>query len=437
MSSAANIKLYKVKWLDIADTVARVNPELASQLNELSRTIALPYLYQAHYPFGDYILKNGQLCFTTADGQTLLKNDPRVSKDIQADLDYNNMPLCFLINKRAEICTQFQNDCFPFHTFQPGEWFGYWEWLDRHKAEYRERSWHVVAGSRSLFTLPKLANRTGLLRLARACGTSPLPPARTSHEQFEIFKTLSQTQKNTDWQCEVLIFPKSWLTLIENSLPLKYFLLKTEWDLSVYWRNQYMLRLLRADIGNAHLQDNLKPSKEQLMATHQILNIALGGSIGYSPLVVGDELSAPISWLQNLLMNEYQIDYYPTFLVPSYIHKTKANHYIYYSLQQCKEVDVQAGSPRPHSSLNDLRMVQNLIQNLIKSLDKSCSSFHEVLRHIRFSFFHYEPDALYNIRSSEYIYLEDTAMQIAESIELGFCSTANFFKGCVRIHYEK
>lgn len=426
--------LREVTWSSIAEKVANANPRIAEFINTINPGENFPLLV-GRYPYGKLFVDKGVPNLPTDDGTLVPIHDARIPKKIQELLDYSTIPLCIWLNTTGEVFVDVDNSRVPLNVFIPGSICGLWETLDSSN-EYSKRTWSISVGAYTLFTLPKINDINNLKKLEKKYNFRSTVLPKTIFDQIHMFSQIANsTSVNSQWMGEILFFTKNWVTELSNKkwLEFHYFLLRNEWDSSVYWRNKVTFDLIGQMFSLAQADRNLRPSPYLIDTVMYLVAIGIGVSPGFEP-IVDDETSAPIKLLQECITREYGLKtYIPTMMRPNYLSTKGLNRSVYYSLQIPTMLGSSPSLRKPHSVLDDLRMVKRLLETLQITLEKTKSPIFNLIKNVKFEFFHTEKDDFSHIKKTSCMTLHDQRLSTYHEKDRIFCETSSFLRGCVRI----
>lgn len=426
--------LKEITWSSIAEKVAKANPKIAEFINAINPGDNYP-LFIGSYPYGSLFVDEGTPNLPASDGTLVPIHDSRIPKKTRELLGYSTIPLCIWLNTTGEVFVDFDNCRIPLNVFMPGSVCGLWEALD--SEEYSKRIWSISIGTHTLFTLPKINDANNLRRLEKKYGFRSLALPRTIFDQVHIFTQVANSKLvNSQWVGEILFFTKDWVTgKLSNRkwLEFHYFLLRDEWDRSVYWRNKVTFDLIGQMFSLAQSHRNLRPSPYLIDTVMCLIAIGIGVTPGFEP-IIDDETSAPITLLQECITQDYGLKtYIPTMMRPNYLAMKELNKPVYYSLQIPTMLGSSPNLRKPHSVLDDLRMVKRLLESLRLTLEKTKSPIFDLIKNVKFEFFHTEKDDFSHIEETSKMPLNDKRLITYHEKDRIFCETSSFFRGCVRI----
>jgi len=427
----------ETRWSEIREKVFQVNPEFAAVVDSLKTKDKYP-MYRVQYPFGSSIIDTGKFHFPTEEGHLVPLTDTAIPARIRENLGYHggHVPLGLVLNRSVELFMRSEERVIPFSLVKAGKFIGLT--LALSPAYVWPKAWHMTAGARSIFMLPKITDLASHRKLCRARNLK-LPPARDLGTHWHLLtKIASDGGFSQPWHTEVLFFSKNWLeeTLTDSWLRFNYFLNKEGWAAV-----QYMLIKTVQD----HFWDILirELTKYQIRTTAFIIDVTkyiimvgLGSVPGFSPAINDEE--APVTGLQEDFIELYGLkNYAPTIMVP---HHFEVGHKrpVYWSLTMPTHFESTVKPKTLTSTLVTLREIREMMfhfkETLLKYAKSKDHSTEEFLNKVRFDFFHSEPDAENQIRLSLEMPKEDSSLTFCSHSkgQRRFSDVSPFVRGCVR-----
>ncbi len=190
----------EVTWDEVRDEVMKVNPTLASIIDEFNPSSKYP-LILASYPFGTNIRNKGELLLPTEHGQLATLDESIISSNLREKLSYSPSPLVFILDKCVEIYVETpEQRTIPLKLFRPGVTLGVWEILKQVPVFLRRKwSWSISAGAHTLFMLPKIMDTANHRKLQAACQMRIHVP-RNIFEQGNVFTEIfKHTASKNPW----------------------------------------------------------------------------------------------------------------------------------------------------------------------------------------------------------------------------------------------
>lgn len=449
MSEHANqATLEEVKWKDVREAVTKVNPELAAVIDDLKLNDNCR-LYKAKYPFGSTILKEGIFYCPTPDGLLAPLDDHRISSKVREDLSYaHTNPPAIALDHSVELFMKLESGIMPLIIIRKGKIFGLWRALDPDPllSYHIGGEWHMVAGARSIFMLPKITDSVSYKKLSRFYQIKhPLPPHLLDHQA--IFTQMAQSKNfPKSWSTELLFFSAEWFKArtTENWIHFDHFLLKNAWDTSQFWRNKFIFDFMwDSFVMELSKKNNMVKPYIVDIVKHLII-IALGVLPGFAPAL--DNEYAPINQFQEDFIEIYGLkNFAPVIMVPQYFNQNEKNSRpIYWSLQLPYYF---RSTPKPrteNSIMEDLRDIKRLLDLFINAAAKNKikgiihTPIERCIETIQFDYFHSDPDPEDHIRLATEIPKEDNAFIYHKGKHNNaFSQISPFIRGCIRISHKK
>jgi hypothetical protein len=173
---------------------------------------------------------------------------------------------------------------------------------------------------------------------------------------------------------------------------------------------------------------NLRPRPYILDTAKHLFAISQGAMPGFQ-VAESDNISAPITILQDIYANIYELkNYLPTLMLP-YGPTKNTNSSIYYSLSFPSIFEKYSGEKlRGTDIISDMRALKDMFETVMVTDNRGTSPF-------RYEYFHTEQDIYQQIQPSSNIIKNDASFLTDEKNFPGrlFCPTAPFFSGCIKI----
>ena len=440
--------LEEIAWENVREEVHKVNPFLTELIDEFCTHSQLP-LYRGRYPFGATIVKDGIFYLPTSKGTVLPLNDDSIPQSMQENVGYNNgIPLGIVLRNSAELFMCPKARTIPFSIMQPGKLFGLWRALSSSLSYLAPQVWHMVAGARNIFFLPRITDTPSYKKLARARGIKqPMP--RNLLDQWPMLTQLaSHPNFSHKWYTDMLFFPFSWLNIKDgarlNSLPFHHYLLQEAWKSAEHWRNKVIYDFIWdsfiKEIINEH---NIKASPHLIDIVKHLILVGLGALPGFSPAL--DNQSAPIDGFKEDLVSIYDLKKFaPTIMVPHHF-SLEEDKPVYVSLQLPTYFESAPRPRTPNSVMEELREIRMLINAFHYAVTEGTlktvvgQPISEFFSKVNYEFFHSEHDPDQTIKHSKLMVAEDESL-IKCSLNYGqrtFSEISPFVRGCIRISLKK
>jgi len=435
MDQKHRASIQALQWQDARDDVIKVNPQLASIIDELDPDKKF-LLFKAKYPFGSHITHNGKIYFPCTDGSIQPLDSPQASPTVINHLTTDSLPVTLIINNCAEMFYELPDRLVSWHPLQPGNFCGLWQRFDEAETDLFKWEWSIAAGARSIYLLPKITDTQGHKELRKKYKiTSHAPKDYTQH--WKIFSEISNSQSFTqEWHCEVLFFSNEWFKMHKNRSWDKfyYYLLKTAWFESRVLHNKNLFDSSWEKFIYNVMDKNVKPNLYLACIIKQLL---LTGA-GYYPAltIADDDKFGPISALQKVYLHEYKLkNYAPIFMQP-HLFSAQDTFPTYYSLQYpnlLETVPKVRCFPSVLSIMPEIMSLMEIFRD--KSLQEwnSKNSMKFFCQYVNCKYFHHQPENWNNIHSTKLIPKHDNKLlQIMSNYKgLAFPDTSNLISGCV------
>lgn len=431
-------------WHDMAALVEKLNPRIAQIINELGIDDDFS-LYKVRYPFGQKLLDKGVLQLPTPDGQFLPVHHEKINPQLQKDLHYiKGMPVGLVLNRELEMFISINNRTTPFSMMSPGKIFGLWAVLDPNISCERGNMWNITAGARSIFMLPKLTDGASHKRLQRMCGIlAPAPKGLLDH--WEVFKELVNFRSVSEkecWYTEVLYFSRQWVERQSEALwqELRLFFYQCSWEATASWRNQFIYDI---EFYTALENHNLKPDPYLVDTARHMLGISVCTQTGFG--VACNDNAAPVSFLQKVYTDVYNLPYAPTLMLPTYIRNANQQP-VYYSLHHPTIGGFSPKGRKLASKKYNLKEIKYILQKMLEEflhnrfeLGESPVSLHNITQNVNYRYFHSELDQFGEIEQAAQIVNLDHVLNshLNNYPEHDFCDTSSFLCGVIQLSHSK
>lgn len=443
MNKPNRASFVETRWDNIKEDVRRVNPEFAEVVDDLKTKNDYP-LYIVYYPFGSLIIDTGRFRFPLKDGSLAPITCSAISSDIREQLGYNagSIPLGLVLDHSVELFLQTEDRVIPSAVTKSGKLIGLWAalssihvWLD---------AWHMTAGARSIFVLPKITDTAGHKKLCRARNIKmPLPRNLGMHWSL-LTKVAQHSDFSQPWYTKVLLFSKNWLSEQKNDSWIRFqrFLYQEAWIGTEYWRRKIVYDHIWDTIIRELTKNDIRATPFIIDIVKYIIMVGLGAVPGFCPAVNNEEV--PVEGLQEDFIKLYGLkNYAPTIMVPhhfSIINKRP----VYWSLTMPTHLESTVKPKTLTSTLVILREIRDLMlyfkQTILKNSNTiKDSPIEQFLTQVQFDFFHSEPDSEGQIRLSLEMPKGDSSL-IHCSSKFGqrlFSDVSPFVRGCVRFSTVK
>ena len=425
----------ELDWLSARDSVIKVNPELAAIIDKIDPPKALK-LIKASYSFGDLIVKEGRLQ-VPSNGDIYKPYNPITNNKLKEKLCFSNIPLTLLLNKKNDIFITENDRIIPLKVFKPGTLLGTFETVNFLCGIPSNPLWNVSAGSRLIFSLPKISDKIGIQRIQNEYSTSTDNTAHSLVTHWDLFRQIANHKEFKEkWKSDTLFFTADWFKHKAKDtrwLELREYIFKQAWlqsrqsllkeELAVMWQSFMKAIAARRLHSTPYLIDTLK----------HIFLIFIGEFPAFQPLIHSN-LSAPISGLQKAIVDVYGLKKYAPILMDMWLPEKGALNSFYYSLAVPTLFE---GSPLSKTNSSTIMLDIKTLKTLIETVLKDQKVRESFLKEINLSYFHIEEDKYQEIKPSLIIPSEDKSFNMPHFKGLEFCSTSQFWRGCVKINSFK
>lgn len=410
------INIQKLDWDKLKNRVSNVNRELAGIINE-NLPKGNPCFYLASYRYGTSIFKNGKFLIPTDGCTTAVFDD--YSSPIKKDLEYCYLPIGLILNKSVEVFAEANERSVPSKMFEPGDLFGLWEWFDPSPNKFVKSIWNLSAGARTTFLLPKVSDNehhNHLMKKAKVNASAP----KKMLDHYYVFRDIAKT-RSPKWICEIMLFPKQWLTspLLEK---IENFFLKEAWRQSYNCRIQMSGDLAWENFSFDVTNRGWKPKAATINIIKHLLSIESGVFPGFAPAENEDAL--PTKAIQQAYLNDYRLRHYaPIIMKPTHFKNKQKN--VYYSLAIASLLESlikPRNAPRPIDEMREIKLLIDLMKK------------HQLGEGHEYNCYHCEPDRERNIYNTTQLFKDDTIIaKQCKVFNRKFPMHSPFFRGVIRI----
>jgi hypothetical protein len=431
-------------WQDAREDVKQVNPELASIIDNINPDDSYK-LYRVRYPFGAMICTEGTVNVPSQSHGIVPITHPVVPNEIREDLTYRVIPTGLMLKKAGELHFNTKDRFIPLTVFPEGRLFGLWESLDPICSYFLKSSWNVSSGVRSIFMLPKISEASGYKRLQKTFGIRLNAPKQLK-DQWLIFKKIANSPGfSSPWFSEVLFFSKKWFSKLDDNDAwriLKNYFYEISWNQSIYWRFYVLFELIRQQFAEIAKQENIKYGTYQFETLKHLITVGVGALPCFTANNKND-LVAPITKLQEVFADIYELEYIPTIMFPWHLNMNGEKECGYYSINEPTLIESVPRTREILSIMQTTRDIKELFENfkhavMTNALEIENTPIYNLINNTNFEFIHTTPDASGHLKTSNKLPESDpTLINVAKKYSAKhFCSTSNFLRGCVRIDIE-
>ena len=432
----------KVFWPDVRAKIAELNPELTGIIDRLDP----PYpLFKAAFPFGTEFVKQGKLYLPNQRGDFVPLTDPAISNELRKELGYNvgSNPVSMVLQKSVELFVSLDESMLPFFfgLIPPGRLFSTSRVLSPLFSHQPAFLWNITAGARNIFMLPKISDTASYKRLRKEFHLQVDKP-KGIVDHWELFKEIATHDNFHDpWAMEVLFFSKQWFEHLGDTAWVEFhrYILQVGWETTEFWRNRFIWDLMFSYIQRVR---GIKPNPYVADTVKHLLSIAAGAIPGMAPAT--DDSSAPISGLQRVFKDIYNLEnYLPIILQSKVFSLYEPCSPIYYSLQYPTTLEFSSKLSDNTSALSDLYDVKSLLEKYLHSLRTGGLNIEhtplaDIPRLVRFDYFHSDNNEgkYRDIQPTQNIPLGDACFASIKGMkQAAFPLQSTFVRGCIRISH--
>jgi hypothetical protein len=436
----ANIQyVEKLTWEQARVDLMRVNPEIVKIIDAIGPGSEYS-LYKMRYPYGQEIIKGSKFHMPDEDGQLLPIDDPKL-KAYYHDLSYNYManPVSIILNGSAELFFSSMGRTTLMGLVPKGLIFGTTMLLDGATCHHPLFLWSMAAGARSLFMLPKISDAVGFNYLKRHFHLSANKPENLL-DHWDVFRQIANSKSiDKPWLMEVIFFGRKWFDTMRDPAWISFhrYLLDNAWQRTGFFRNQVYWDLIFSLVDS---KASAKIPAYISRTVQHLIYLGAGALPGYAPAVNDDD--APISLIQQAYLEIYRLkNYYPIIMQPTALARDPQARPIYYSLQFPSALEFIQKSTVGSSTISDLADVQLILERYIKLLNDmplnlGNTPVTDMLKVVKFDFFHSDVESYPTIRPAAEIPVEDTSftkIKVPHPDNNVFPENSGFVRGCVRL----
>jgi hypothetical protein len=428
----------EVKWSDMRNKVAKVNPNLASAIDEIKNP---PPLLLAKYPFGSNLVNAGTIMLPLKNGRVVPISDQNVDSNIKKMLGYCSIPVGIWLNTVGETYMNFGETRVPLSVYRPGFVCGVCEIMEPNR-QLSRRAWDLSIGAKSIFTLAKLGDVNGFKRLEKTLKARSIPTPKNVFEHFNIFASIAASKNaKVDWQSEILFFTTDWFkehSADKNWVGFSHQLIRGEWLRCTPLRHKITFELLGRVFASVQTSNNMRSNAYLIDTVMHLIAVGVGANTAFTA-ITNNETYAPIDLIQKELIQSYGLkQYIPTIMGPYVLQQDDFDLPVYYSMQLPTMLGSSPNLRKPHSVLEDMRTVKKLLETLRNFLENSNHPFFDFIKNLEFEFFHPATDYINNIKSTDEIVKGDKRLiEYSDKRERIFCASSSFLNGCIRITKRK
>jgi len=243
------------------------------------------------------------------------------------------------------------------------------------------------------------------------------------------------------WHNEILFFTKNWLIDQENDpswIAFHRYLLAHAWKQAQFAISKIELSLNWELFARAISFRRLKTTPYLSDQVKHLMLISGGKWPGFIAADHSQQI-APILGLQRAIVDTYQLKQY----LPSVMHisllNAETSRPVYYSLVFPTLLEGAPENKNSSTIMLALKDIKLLLQILKETSIANKKFSNEMLKYVHFDCFHVEPDKENEINPSKKIIESDKSF-LNDSDHFpnrAFCSTSHFWRGCIKIGFDK
>lgn len=429
-------KIEMVSWDEIKQLVFTVNPSFYHVIEKISPDKNIPF-FLAHYSFGAHFGIKNHAYLPTKMGTVEKIDSKYTANELFQHLGYgkDSLPLGMILDKYCEW-HYFGADehIFPDCVQGPGAIFNMQVVFDEDQT-VDNNVLSVSSGALSSFLLPNIGCTRRHSRIQKYFNIA-IPAPKSPYEHHLIFKEILQDKTiRPDWSSQILYFSEefinevktndSWLKLkLYFSEALRKKLTQNTYDTSC---NELFLKAKKIN--------RFRPTPFIIDTAKYVFNICLGSGIGVKPAT--DDQYFPVSIIQRIYDELYQLEYTPTVMVPAPL--LDKNDSVYYPLQ-CPFSKINTFKTNQSiSTLTELETLKNVLlayqdEFIDSNGDAYGSPLYHVSKQTMFSFYHYKAQVDHVIKDSTALVGSDERFSfIFNNGQKSFATDAKLFRGCVKL----
>jgi len=433
--------LVKVYWADVRERVAKVEPEFAKIVDELSPGKDYP-LYLAYYPYGEMIADTEQPFFPHRDKGVFCLTDGDVPKEVLQDLGYGSttIPMGMILEKEFEwfISLESETVTIPWEVMKAGTFFPAQIVLKKGYDNYAPNGiLNMVSGARSTFMLPHIGRADYHVNLQSEYKVESLAPKSLCDHWFVFKEIANSVIAKSNWRSCILYFSENWVEHFRKDQ--SWSILRAYWYVKAWQRFEYLRTKTFYEIAFSMIQKkraNLKPNPYLADTARHLFATAIGAAPGYAPAT--DENMLPLKLIQKAYIDSYGLDRYPPIVMqPTYFDFRENSKPVYYSLQYPSTYVFSPKARKASPTLVEILEIERIMRIFQKELAADgaiCSDtiLGEAAKLVEFNYFHNKPDRQEIVQMTSKIPKSDTRFYSRENKK--FPNDAPFVRGCIRIH---
>lgn len=434
-------EIIELEWKDLRSEVKYLNPELAEIIDQIDPDKRYTF-FKVKYLFGDLIVNQGKTYLPNPNRQGALNtlDEAGFPAKIANKLSYSHIPCFLILQNTSEVFSAGYSRIVPMSLFYPGDLLGLFETIDALFDITVYRRWNVSAGARSIFLLPRINENTGVKRLSVEYSLPLSMSWNHISEHWQLFSTIAKhPQFPQPWCNEILFFSDSWFNLKnkhKNWTEFYNYLFKISWQQAHFALDRVQSSLRWEYFMETIAARNLKPTTWLADQVKHVMSIADGRLPGFRP-AVHDSLTGPIEGIKKAVIEVYGLkNYLPTIMHPGSL-SDQMTLPVYYSLYYPTLLEGTPNNKNNSTLMIELRNMKMLLDTYIQRnySNQQCALSRQIIHNTKFDYYHVELDKYGEIQPSSLIAKEDPDFSLDSKRypEREFCSTASFWRGCMKI----
>lgn len=428
-------------WKEAREDVLSMHPRLANIIDKINPPSDF-HLIKANYSFGDTILNERGLHIHTEKG-LLPITDTAVDHKLQIELVRKTaMPIGMVLNKSIELDLHVGARMLPFKLMRKGHLFGLWGLLPQESLiSFSRHIWSITAGTRCLSLLPKIHDAAGFQKIKKKYPYLKFSGSKHFDNQWYLLVELARHAQEIPWSVDLLYFSTKWMDQLESEKNddnpywgmFKLYMYQTAWKDTGFLRDGL---ILNSDFAYALEEYNVKSTPYLSDMIKHLYAMIEGFFPGF--VFAHDDSSAPISTLQKVFSEVYDLKYFPTFFQPGYLSYNHPLSGMYYSLQWPTSLECSPKYNRKSTKMADLRDIKYVVNTTLKGTKykrrNSKYPISQIDHLVDFRYFHCDHDPLGEIEhTSALLGLEPVLQEEQQRYQKDFCETSPLIRGCIRL----
>jgi hypothetical protein len=433
-----------VTWKDVRNEILRVNKEIATLIDAIDPDDSYK-LIKTEYLYGDLFVRDGVAQLPAADNNLYPVINPNVDHEITKALTYQEMPLFIILENASEVFIEAGIRAVPLNLFYEGGICGIYETMDFMMDIPVKYHWTFSAGSRSIAMLPKITDTSKLKKLYTAYNIPNALLVKGLLDHWELFKYVAQSSRfSQPWKNKIVYFSEKWFNNKHNSVAwrnFKDYLIKNAWQQIQFVNSKAQFNWQWRKYAEAISLRRLRPAPYLLDQLKHLFSISRGDYPAFK-VIDNSQKAAPTMHLQKALVDAYGLhEYLPTLIHAFPLTYLPTGESVYYSLSLPTLLEGSSTKGHSATTISDLRIIKFLIENLrshFSNIYSKSTDENFIINKTKFEYYHVEKDQCGEIQTSENLAKIDPAFVRDKKNfpQSNFCTSSQFFRGCIRITPE-